>query len=201
MGGSEVGDGDVPRFCLVTSNPDKLVESERVLGEKLENVDLDLPEIQSGDLKEVLEAKAEQAWSTLERPVIVEETGFELDALGGFPGPLVKWMLAAVGAEGIARVAIALDDPRATARCLVALRDGKTVQVGEGSCSGHLVLPARGGPAFGWDPVFVPDGYDATVAELGPEVKDEIGHRGRAWRDLLRKLDQPMSAESRAERN
>ena len=179
----------MPRFCLVTSNPDKLAESERVLGEQLENVDLDLPEIQSDDLREVLEAKADEAWKVLERPLIVEETGFELDALSGFPGPLVKWMLKAVGAEGIARTAISAGDPRATARCLVALKSADGLLVGEGSSSGRLVLPARGGPAFGWDPVLVPDGYDLTVAELGPAVKDDIGHRGRAWRDLLRQLE------------
>ena len=184
------------RFCLVTSNRDKLAESERILGEPLENIALDLPEIQSSDLREVLTAKADEAWRVLERPLIVEETGFELKALGGFPGPLVKWMLAAVGPEGIAKVALALDEPCATARCLVGLRTGEGLLIGEGASRGTLVLPARGGPAFGWDPVFVPDGYDRTVAQLGPSVKDEIGHRGRAWRDLLARLDSLPSRQA-----
>jgi inosine/xanthosine triphosphate pyrophosphatase family protein len=68
------------------------------------------------DMLEILRGKA-AAWDALQRPVVVEEAGLEFAALNGFPGPLVKWMLAAVGADGIARVAESLGDPRALARC------------------------------------------------------------------------------------
>lgn len=176
-------------FVLVTGNPGKLREARRLMGGRdLEAVAVDLPEIQSLDMREVLEAKAEEAWRRLRRPLVVEDTGLELDCMAGFPGPLVKWMLEAIGPEGIARTALALGDPRATARCLLVFRDGTRDVVAEGATHGKLVLPGRGGAGFGWDPVFEPDGEGLTYGELGDVRKDEIGHRGRAWRALLEQL-------------
>ena len=183
------------RFTLVTGNRHKLIEAERILGAKLEHEPLDLPEIQSLDLLEVLRAKGEEAWRRLKRPVVVEETGFDIDALGGFPGPLVKWMLEAAGAEGISRTAHGLGDPRATARCALLFMDGEIERVAEGETRGRLVLEPRGAGGFGWDPVFVPEGCTETYAELGADVKDRLGHRGRAWRRLRRMLEAEPAAD------
>ena len=177
-----------PGFTLVTGNRNKLIEAERILGMTLACEALDLPEIQSLDMFEVLRAKGEEAWRRLRRPVVVEETGLELDALGGFPGPLVKWMLQAVGSQGIARTVHGLGDPRATARCALLYLDGTREVVAEGETRGELVLEPRGGGGFGWDPVFLPDGRTETYAELGVEVKDQLGHRGRAWRRFLERF-------------
>jgi non-canonical purine NTP pyrophosphatase (RdgB/HAM1 family) len=175
-------------FVFVTGNPDKAVEAGRILGRPVETVALELPEIQSLDLVEVLRAKGEAAWRRIGRPLAVEETGLDLPALGGFPGPLVRWMLEAAGAEGIARTALAVGDARARAHCAVLYRDEAGAVVGEGEEWGTLVAPPRGAGGFGWDPVFVPAGSDRTYGELGPEVKDR-GHRGRAWRALLAAVD------------
>jgi XTP/dITP diphosphohydrolase len=136
----------------------------------------------------VLRAKAAEAHERIGRPIVVEETGLELDALGGFPGPLVRWMLEAVGAEGIARTALALGDARARAVCLLAWTDSERTVLGRGATRGELVLPARGTNGFGWDPVFRPDGQELTYAEMSDAGKDSLGHRGRAWRDLLSRL-------------
>ncbi len=173
---------------FVTGNAAKLAEARRLAGPALESVAIDLPEIQSLDLHEILAAKAAEAWRRLERPLIVEETGLELAALGGFPGPLVKWMLAAAGAEGVARAALALGEPRATARCALLYRDGERSVTAEGTTRGVLVLPARGQAGFGWDPVFQPEGETRTYGELEGVEKDRISHRGRAWRELLAQL-------------
>jgi non-canonical purine NTP pyrophosphatase (RdgB/HAM1 family) len=172
----------------VTGNPGKLAEARRLAGADLESVAIDLPEIQSLDLAEVLAAKAEAAFAHVGRPLIVEETGLELAALSGFPGPLVRWMLEAVGAEGIARTALALGEPGARAVCLLAWTDGTTTVTGRGETAGELVLPPRGENGFGWDPVFRPAGETRTYGELADVEKDALGHRGRAWRDLLGKL-------------
>lgn len=181
-----------PRFVLVTGNPRKLEEARRLCGGRLgelEHADLDLPEPQSLDLREVLEAKGEEAWRRLGRPLVVEETGLELAVLNGFPGPLVKWMLHAVGPEGIARTALALGDGRATARCALLYRSGERTVIAEGSTTGTLVLPPRGEGGFGWDPVFQPAGCAETYGELPAAEKDRIGHRGRAWLELLKLLE------------
>jgi non-canonical purine NTP pyrophosphatase (RdgB/HAM1 family) len=137
----------------------------------------------------VLAAKAAAALAATGRPVVVEETGLELAALGGFPGPLVRWMLEAVGAEGIARVARALGDTRARAVCVLAWTDGERTLRGRGETRGDLVLPPRGERGFGWDAVFVPEGEQRTYGELADADKDRLGHRGAAWRDLLGRLE------------
>jgi len=191
-------------FVLVTGNPDKAAEAERILGCRPAIEALDLPEVQSLDLEVVLIAKAREAWHRLRAAgprdagrssaVVVEETGLELSAMNGFPGPLVKWMLEAVGAEGVARTALALGDPGVAAVCGLALYDVtnagvETLRVAWGRTDGTLTLPPRGDRGFGWDPVFVPEGETRTYAELAPEEKDALGHRGRAWRrfrDVLR---------------
>ncbi len=178
----------LPAFVLVTGNPAKRVEAERILGRELEALAVDLPEIQSLDLGEVLAAKADEAAPHVGGPFVVEETGLELAALNGFPGPLVKWMLEAVGSEGIARVAIDRADPDVRARCRILYRDGDRQVEAEGITEGTLVLPARGEHGFGWDPVFLPAGESRTYGELEPADKDRIGHRGRAWRALARRL-------------
>ncbi|MGE5234237.1 MAG: non-canonical purine NTP pyrophosphatase [Acidobacteriota bacterium] len=175
-------------IALVTGNPGKLAEARRLAGASLEAVDCDLPEIQELDIRKVLAAKGEEAWRRLRRPLIVEETGLELQALNGFPGPLVKWMLEAVGAAGIARAALALGDARVTARCVLLLVDDARRVLAEGTTDGTLVLPPRGANGFGWDPVFLADGESLTYGELEPARKDAIGHRGRAWRALLERL-------------
>lgn len=176
-------------FVLVTGNRGKIEEARLALGREIESVEVDLPEIQGLDLLEVLQEKAEAAWSALHRPLVVEDAGLELLALNGFPGPLVKWMLEAVGAEGIARTAHALGDSRAIARCALLYRDAERSVVAEGNTPGTLVLPGRGGHGFGWDPVFLPDGESRTFAELEGREKDAFSHRGKAWRELMPRLE------------
>lgn len=171
----------LPDFVLVTGNDNKRRETERILGRPVAVEPLDLPEIQSGDVEEVLREKGREAYRRLRRPVVVEETALALSSMNGFPGPLVKWMLDAIGAEGIARTAIALGDPGATALCALLYVDGERSEMAVGETRGVLTLPPRGDQGFGWDPVFQPEGSDLSYAQLGIGVKDEIGHRGRAW--------------------
>jgi non-canonical purine NTP pyrophosphatase (RdgB/HAM1 family) len=173
---------------LVTGNPGKLAEARRICGVGLEAVEMELPELQSLDLYEVLRAKGREAFRRLRRPVVVEETGLELAALGGFPGPLVKWMLEAVGAEGIARTASVLGDTRAVARCALLYLDDRREVEAEGTTEGELVAAPRGDGGFGWDPVFLPDGESRTYGEMSPAEKDRLSHRARAWRAFVTRL-------------
>lgn len=177
-----------PPFVLVTGNPNKLVEARRIVGTGLRGVELDLPEIQSLDLTEVLRAKAEEAWRRLGRPLVVEETGLELEAMNGFPGPFVKWMLEAMGAEGIARLARSCGEVGVVARCALLYRHEAGSLIVEGTTRGELVLPPRGRGGYGWDPVFLPAGETKTYGELSAEDKDRLAHRGRAWRALMQEL-------------
>ncbi|MFL6195376.1 MAG: non-canonical purine NTP pyrophosphatase [Thermoanaerobaculia bacterium] len=175
-------------FVLVTGNAGKVAEARLALGTDLETVEVDLPEIQSLDYLEVLRAKADEAWRRVGRPLVVEEAGLDLAALNGFPGPLVKWMLQAVGAEGLAHTAASLGNVQASARCFLLYKDGGQEIIAEGRTEGTLVLPGRGAHGFGWDPVFQPEGSDRTFAELTGEAKNAVSHRGKAWRALAMKL-------------
>lgn len=184
-------------FVLVSGNKGKVAEARLIAGADLAAAEMDLPEIQSLDMLEILRGKAAAAWDALRQPVVVEEAGLELAALNGFPGPLVKWMLEAMGADGIARVTESLGDGRAIARCQLLYKDGDAEIVAEGSTTGTLVRPGRGSHGFGWDPVFLPDGLPdglpagepRTFAELDGLEKLAVSHRGKAWREMMRKLE------------
>jgi non-canonical purine NTP pyrophosphatase (RdgB/HAM1 family) len=130
-------------LVFVTSNLGKLREAEAVLGRSIDHCELDLPEIQTLDLEEVVRNKAQAAWKRLERPVLVEDTSLELGGLGGFPGPLIRWLLASVGPEGICRIAGCFDDRRATARCLICATDGSIEVFGEGVVEGAIAPSPR----------------------------------------------------------
>jgi non-canonical purine NTP pyrophosphatase (RdgB/HAM1 family) len=181
--------GDTARVVLVTGNPGKLAEAKR-LYPAIGSAPLDLPEIQSLDLDEVLRQKGRAAWRRLRRPLIVDETGLALSALGGFPGPLVKWMLEAIGAAGLAELAALRGDARAVAACALFYTDGEREITARGEVDGVLVLPPRGPHGFGWDPVFQPLGSISTYGEMPPAEKDRASHRGRAWRALATALDE-----------
>ena len=143
-------------WVLVTGNEDKALEVERILGDRPPIAALDLPEIQELDIRRVVEEKAREAHRRLGRPVVVEEVGFYLDALGGFPGPLIKWMLQAVGPDGVARTALALGDPRATARCVLAHFDGSNLVLAEGRVRGEPGRRAARWPRFRLGPLVRP---------------------------------------------
>jgi XTP/dITP diphosphohydrolase len=143
----------------------------------------------------LLKARAVAAASRL--PAMADDSGIEVDALGGKPGPrsarfagehatdeenLAALMRALKGIPGAGR--------SARYRCVAALAfpDGRTLHA-EGVCEGTLEPKRRGDGGFGYDPIFVPEGWDETMAELTPEQKDRISHRGRAFRALRALLE------------
>jgi XTP/dITP diphosphohydrolase len=171
----------------VTSRPEKAQEAER-MGFALERLDLDLPEPQALDPSEVAEIKVRAAFDRLGRPVLVEDSGLEVIAWGGFPGALVKWLEKSAGLEAIARMVDPFPDRRARAVCAIACFDGASVVAARGITDGSIASSPRGSAGFGWDPIFVPLDSDATYAEMAPGEKDRVSHRGRAWRELAGKL-------------
>ncbi len=177
-------------LVFVTSNLDKLREAEAVLGHPLDHRKLDLPELQSLNLAEIVRGKARMAWQRIERPVLVEDTGLELAGLGGFPGPLVRWLLVSVGPEGVCRIARCFGDNGAKARCLVCATDGAVEIVGEGIVEGTIAEQPSGQGGFGWDSAFMPsDGGGRTYGEMTEDEKNLISHRRKAFvalRDALR---------------
>lgn len=176
------------RLLFVTSNAGKVREVEAILGAPVEQLDLDVPEIQTLDVEVVVRQKALAAFAAAGRPVLVEDTGLYLDALHGLPGALVRWFLATIGPEGICTLIPPGVDRGARARTALALCDGETVEVLTGEVPGLIVPGPRGEGGFGWDPIFQPIGTTRTFAEMDWEEKNVYSMRRKALEDLRTRL-------------
>ena len=180
-------------ITFVTSNPGKAREASHFLGRPVVAVPLDLPEIQSLDFVEVVRAKAVAAAAELGRSVLVEDSGLEVRAWGGFPGPMTKWItLGPLGQEGFARMLDAFPDRSATAVSALAIASPcdrpAEVLVAVGRREGSLAPSPRGAGGFGWDVLFVPDGATRTYAEMPAGEKNLDSHRARAFAALREAL-------------
>ncbi len=171
-------------FRYVTSNPGKAREAEDYFDGSVERVDYDYTEIQSDSLATIAAAGAREAHDAVGGPVLVDDAGLFVDALGGFPGPYSSFVYDTVGTERVWRLAEPEDDHRASFRVVLAYCDATTldrqpdgVQTFEGRVTGRLVAP-RGDDGFGYDPIFEYDGQ--TFAEMAAREKNAVSHRGRA---------------------
>ena len=179
-------------LVFLTSNPGKAREAAAFLGRPVAARALDLPEIQSLDFAEVVVAKALAAAERLGVPVLVEDSGLALPGWRGYPGPLTKYAVGAVGEAGFARLAHAWGDPRAEAVSTLGLAwpgaAAGDVVVASGRVAGSLAPEPRGSNGFGWDVVFVPEGEARTFAEMSAEEKNARSHRARAFAELRKLL-------------
>lgn len=180
------------KIIFVTGNKSKASEVQRILDIPLEIREVDLDEIQEIDLEKVALYKLNQAFEIVKEPVMVDDVSVEIEVWNGFPGPLVKWMLKA--GEGEASVLLKMlrgeKNRKATARLAVGFHDGEKPHIFIGEAHGKIATEIRGKNGFGWDPVFIPDGYNQTFAEMDPKFKDIISHRGQAlakFKDFLKK--------------
>ena len=153
---------------------------------ELESLDVDIPEIQSLDMTEIITDKAHKAFAAANGPVIVEDISAGLDELNGLPGPFIKYFEQSLGKGALHR--LASNDPTpATLTAVMAYYDGATQLIASSDLHGQVVSP-RGGEGWGFDFCFVPDGYAKTFSEMGPEAKDKISHRSMAMRDLIQQI-------------
>ncbi len=173
---------------FVTSSADKAREAEKILGRKLERVELDLPEIQAATVEEVAREKSREAFRRLERACVVEDSSLGFTAWGGLPGPFIKWFEKAAGLEALCRGLDGFSDRSATAICVLSLRSETEQLTVSGRVEGSIAPNPRGGNGFGWDSIFVPAGFDRTFAEMTEAEKNAISHRRKAWEGLKKKL-------------
>lgn len=180
-----------------TSNAGKIREASAILagtGFEIVSVPLWLGEVETGtSYLENARLKAASALRLAQMPVLAEDSGLELDALGGLPG-LRSARFAGAGATAernnakLLRLLDGVPDQERTARyraVAVLLLPSGAELVGEGVWEGHIAAGPRGEGGFGYDPLFVPSGETRTAAELSEAEKNEISHRSRALRDLV----------------
>ena len=186
---------------LATRNAKKLGELRRILAPEvphLQVIGLDdvapYPDVaETGatfDENALLKARAGFASTGL--VTVADDSGLTVEALNGMPGVLsARW--AGGHGDDVANLQLVLDQLRDTPDerlrgafvCSVALVAQDRERVVRGRMDGRLVREPRGSNGFGYDPIFVPDGYDVTSAQLASEEKDAISHRGKALRELV----------------
>jgi XTP/dITP diphosphohydrolase len=180
-----------PKLTFVTGNPGKAAQLQRHLKIPVTNTKLDLNEIQSLDLEEVVTHKATEAFKIIQSPVLVEDTSLTFHALGRLPGPLIKWFFTELGNQGLCHLLNGYPDRTATASVLFGWYDGKQLRTFAGETDGVIADQPRGAEEFGWDPVFIPKGYDKTWAEMTDQEQDQSSMRRIALEKLEAELKQP----------
>lgn len=178
---------------FITGNINKLNELQLILGAniKIRSMNFNLPEIQ-GDPHDIIREKALYASNLLNKSVIVEDTSLCFNALNGMPGPYIKSFYEKIGNEGLVKLLDGYTDKTIYALCLFAYvnkHDKDNVMIFEGRCNGTIVKPTLTSKnGFGWDPIFLPDNFDRTFAELDSGTKNMISHRSIALCKLVEYL-------------
>jgi len=196
------------RLLIATHNADKTCEIQEILGPEFHVQDLSaypaIPETtESGrTFEENAILKAVAASRQYPGLVIADDSGLEVDALGGAPG-IFSARYTGAGTNDqqnvskllseLARIGRRPEDRGARFRCVIALaRDGKLLDTFEGLVEGEIAELPRGNEGFGYDPIFVPNGFSETFAQLSANTKNRISHRAKA----LAKLKQYLQTNS-----
>ena len=175
------------KLYFITSNKSKFEEAQEILSDiELEQFDIDLPEIQEIDAREVVKAKLEAALGHHEGPFIVDDVSVRCEALNGLPGPFIKWFIKSFSLEEMHGMLEKLGNTTTEVSLLIGYAKNRDdIHYFEGVVRGKIVAPR--GDYFGWDPIFQPDGSDKTYAEMKKEEKNKISHRRLAL-DALREF-------------
>lgn len=169
---------------FITGNAGKF-EMVKTILPKVEQIDIELPEIQSLDAEEVLQAKLKAAFAHAPGEYIVEDTSVYFGALNWeLPGPFIKWFFKALDYRGMANLAERLGNTevKAVARFGYAKSEHEMYYF-DAEMSGTIVQP-RGSNGFGWDPIFQPLGSTKTLGEMSFEEKNAISMRITALKKL-----------------
>lgn len=155
-------------ITFITGNQNKADYLAKYLGFSVNHVKLDLDEIQSLDLKEIVEHKVRQAYEKIKSPVIVEDVSLEFEAFHGLPGPFIRFFVDKVPFDTICSM-VNGKTRKATAKCVFGYYDGETLKLFEGSLDGEVAETPAGENGYGWDKIFIPQGYTVTRAQLSEE--------------------------------
>ena len=187
------------KIVFATNNKHKLSEIRQILGGRVEVLSLndigcnvDIPETGS-TLEENALQKAQYVYDHYHIDCFADDTGLEVNALNGAPG-VYSARYAGDGHDSEANMTKLLNElgennnRSARFRTVIALIQQGEVHEFEGIVNGQIIRERRGGEGFGYDPIFQPDGYDQTFAELGLDIKNQISHRARATRKFAEYL-------------
>ena len=160
---------------FVSSNPHKYREAKQIMASlnvSLGFLESNLQEIQSDSISDIATTKAQAAFSKFDKPVIVEDAGLFIDSLGGFPGPYSSFVFGTIGNKGILN--LLKSDRTAKFLSVVAYCDKTTQRHFDGVLHGSIAQSPQG-DGWGYDPIFVPDSTNKTLAQS--QHKNKISHR------------------------
>lgn len=175
---------------FATSNQGKVREAKAILGgvAEVEQKDVGYEEVRAESTEEVVRTAIANVFARVKAPVFIEDSGLFIEGLGGFPGTYSSYVFKRIGCDGILKLMGNQDNRSAKFISSVAYQEPDSeVFVTLGTVGGTISNEMRGQGGFGYDPVFIPDGYDLTFAELGDE-KNKISHRWKALINLKRHL-------------
>ncbi len=178
------------KLKVVTSNPGKakeFIELGKYYSIKIEIISLPKLEIQSNSLEEIATFSAIDVATRLGTDIVVEDAGLFIEALNGFPGPYSSYVYRTLGVKGVLKLMEGINNRYAYFKSVITYFNPKDqiLKVFVGIVKGRISLEARGTEGFGFDPIFIPEGYDRTFAELGVNIKNKISHRSQAFRKLI----------------
>ncbi|MFN3360081.1 MAG: RdgB/HAM1 family non-canonical purine NTP pyrophosphatase [Pseudanabaenaceae cyanobacterium] len=185
------------KLVIASGNKGKIREFEEYLGELglqlcPKPAHLEIPETGTTFLENA-RLKASQTAIATHCFALADDSGLEVDALGGAPG-VYSARYGATDAERIDRLLTELGERPSPARfvCAIAVADpqGKIVAEAVGTCAGEIVHTPRGSQGFGYDPIFYVPQYQMTFGEMSPALKGQISHRAHALAQLLPQLRQ-----------
>jgi XTP/dITP diphosphohydrolase len=184
------------KIVFATNNQHKLSEIRDILGESIKvlslkdiGCDVDIPET-GKTLEENALQKAQYIYDHYHLDCFADDTGLEVEALNGAPGVYSARYAGGEGHDSEANMTKLLhelgenNNRKARFRTVIALIQQAQVHEFEGIVEGQIIRERRGGEGFGYDPIFQPDGYNMTFAELGTDIKNQISHRARATKKL-----------------
>ncbi len=171
-------------FSIITHNKNKYREIKKFIP-ALRMVDMEYPEIQADTLEEVVEFALQYLRSRIEGDYIIDDSGLFIDALNGFPGVYSAYVFKTIGNEGILKLLKDEGNRSATFKTVIGLHYQGENFLFTGICRGSIIDEMRGDKGFGYDPIFVPDGFDRTFAEMSTAEKNAVSHRGNAIKKLV----------------
>lgn len=160
------------KIVYVTGNTEKAKNFSRHMKRDIPHHSIDVDEIQTLDMRALVEHKARQAFEQIGQPVLVEDVSLTFDAWGKLPGPFIKFFVQGAdtleqGVEKLSRMLDGFDNRAATASCTFAFFDGKDITYFDGRLRGEIVKVPRGENGFGFDKIFQAEGFEGkTAAEL-----------------------------------
>ena len=169
-------------IIFITSNSGKLKEAQGYfapMGVKIIQQKIEYPEIQAKDLEEVVKFAIEWLKDKIDKPFFIDDSGLFIEALNGFPGVYSAYVFKTLGNEGILKLMDGVENRKAYFKSVIGYYDGR-IHIFKGIVNGRIGYKKRGDLGFGFDPIFIPEGFNKTFAEMTTEEKNKISHRGRA---------------------